>query len=305
MSKGKGTRPAKIQMIDIERINILNPRVRNQKVFFDIATNITKVGLKRPITVTPCKSGAEDKDYDLVCGQGRIEAFVACGQKEIPALVIDASEEQALIMSLVENLARRQHRASDLMQGVEILRKQGYDAHTIAAKTGMNLEYVQGISNLMEKGEERLVAAVEAGQMPISLAINIAHSPGEEQRALQEAYEAKELRGNRFLLAKRLLATRRRRGKSFIDESGRKRDKSGDKKYTAQSVLKVYKKEVDRKRLLARKANRTSQTLLFVKHALRDLLEGSAFKKLLQTEDLLTLPKPLADLLTEKEGMHG
>src|ERR1700684_2132725 len=122
----KNVKAESAQLILIDKINILNPRVRNPKVFKEIATNIAQVGLKRPITVTPCRSGIEGKDYDLVCGQGRLEAFIASGQKEIPAMVIDASEEQALIMSLVENLARRQYRNLDLLQGIEILRKQGY-----------------------------------------------------------------------------------------------------------------------------------------------------------------------------------
>jgi ParB family chromosome partitioning protein len=111
MTKRKA-RASEIKMIPIEKINILNPRVRNQKVFLEIATNMTQVGMKRPITVTPSRAKVDGKEYDLICGQGRIEAFVACGQTEIPAIVIDASEEQALIMSLVENLARRQHRAT-------------------------------------------------------------------------------------------------------------------------------------------------------------------------------------------------
>ena len=106
MNQKKGKRASEIKLIPIEKVNILNPRVRNQKVFHDIATNMTQVGLKRPITVTPCRSGAVGKDYDLICGQGRIEAFMACGQTHIPAIIIDASEEQALIMSLVENLDR-------------------------------------------------------------------------------------------------------------------------------------------------------------------------------------------------------
>jgi ParB family chromosome partitioning protein len=307
MSKEKAQRTANIKMIDVDRINILNPRVRNQKTFFDIASNITKVGLKKPITVMPCKSGTGGKDYDLVCGQGRLEAFMACGQKEIPALVIDASEEQALIMSLVENLARRQHRAADLMQGVEVLRKQGYDASAIAGKTGLSPGYVQGVLDLMEKGEERLVAAVETGHMSLSLAIQVANSPGDEQHALQEAYETKQLRGQKLLVAKRLLDTRRRHGKSFTDETGRKRYRSGsgDKKLSAQAILNAYKRDVNRKKLLARRAHRTSQSLLFVKEALRDLLKEEPFRNLLQAEKLLTLPKPLADFMAEKGDGHG
>ncbi len=53
-----------VQMIQIDRINILNPRVRNQKLFAEFRGNISKVGLKRPITVTPCHSGAEGNRSD-------------------------------------------------------------------------------------------------------------------------------------------------------------------------------------------------------------------------------------------------
>lgn len=139
------SKSTKVKMILIEEINILNPRVRNQKIFEEITDNIADVGLKRPITVTNCHSGKPGKKYDLVCGQGRLEAFLACGQTEIPAIVIDANEEQALIMSLVENCARRKHTAMDLMQGIGILQKQGYSAKEISTKTGLNLEYTNSI----------------------------------------------------------------------------------------------------------------------------------------------------------------
>lgn len=304
MTKGKGKRESQIKMIPIDKINILNPRARNQKVFLDIATNMTQVGLKRPITVTPCLSGVEGKEYDLICGQGRIEAFLACGQTEIPAIVIDANEEQALIMSLVENLARRQHRATDLLQGVEILQKKGYSADQIAEKTGLTLDYVQGILNLMTRGEERLLSAVEAGHMPIALAIRVAENPEDEQRALREAYESKQLRGNRLLLAKRLIDTRRRRGKTFQDERPRKKNKAV-KEMSAQEVLKVYQREVDRKRLLTRKADAVANRLLFVTEAMRQLLHDENFSNLLRAEGLTSLPKPLAGLMTEKGKHHG
>ncbi len=298
-------RASQIKTIPIDEINVLNPRVRNKKVFDDITDNITQVGLKRPITVTHCQSGTSGKKYDLVCGQGRLEAFMACGQTEIPAIIIEADQEQALIMSLVENLARRQHRAMDLMQGVELLQKKGYDAKAIAAKTGLTGEYVNGVLNLMEHGEERLLAAVEAGHMPISVAIKVALSPQDEQKALREAYEGKQLRGKRLMLAKRLLDTRKRRGKTFRENRGggpRNRREAG---ISAQDVLKVYQREVDRKRLLARKAEMIGNRLLFVTEALRSLFKDENFNNLLRAEGLTTLPKPLANLMEQKGGLRA
>ena len=65
--------------------------------------------LRNPVTLARRSEPVNGKPYDLVCGQGRLEAFVALGQKEIPAMVIDASREECFLMSLVENIARRHH----------------------------------------------------------------------------------------------------------------------------------------------------------------------------------------------------
>jgi len=125
----KGHEDDSVQLIPVESIHVLNLCVRNTKIFDGIVHNMTQVGIKRPITITPRRGKQGDgKLYDLVCGQGRLEAFQAYNQKMIPAMIINASEEQALIMSLVENVARRKHKPMELLQGVEILRQQGYDA---------------------------------------------------------------------------------------------------------------------------------------------------------------------------------
>src|SRR5581483_6406860 len=68
--------PSQVQLIPIEHITVVNPRVRNQRVFKGIIENIAEIGLKKPITVTR-RSSPDGPRYDLVCGQGRLEAFQA------------------------------------------------------------------------------------------------------------------------------------------------------------------------------------------------------------------------------------
>ena len=80
------------------------------------------------------------------------------GQREIPALVVDADTEDCLVMSLVENLARRQHRAIDLLQDIEGLKQRGYNETDIAAKTGLTLEYVKGVIRLAREWRTSSVA---------------------------------------------------------------------------------------------------------------------------------------------------
>ena len=73
-------RPAqRVEWIPLDRITIVNPRTRNKRVFKEIVDNIAQVGLKRPITVTR-RMEADGPFYDLVCGQGRLEAYRALGQ---------------------------------------------------------------------------------------------------------------------------------------------------------------------------------------------------------------------------------
>ena len=285
----------KIVMIEIDKIHVLNPRTRNKKVFNAITENIALVGLKRPITVTPSHANIPGKDYDLVCGQGRLEAFLACGQTQIPAFVIDVSEERALIMSLVENVARRQHRAVDLLQVMSLLSKQGYSSGQIADKTGLTADYIHNILHLLKHGEERLVEAAEAGQIPLTVALKIASTPGEDmQRMLREMYDAKELNGKKLISARKLVDVRRRRGKAS-------RDYRPGKSMSANEMLKAFRREVDRKRLLVRRAESASGHLMFVAGALRQLLGEDHFVTLLRAEGLTTMPERLSEIVSQEK----
>jgi ParB family transcriptional regulator, chromosome partitioning protein len=67
-----------VEMIPIDRIVVINPRLRNKRIFREIISNIANIGLKKPITVTR-RDGPEGLRYDLICGQGRIEAYQALG----------------------------------------------------------------------------------------------------------------------------------------------------------------------------------------------------------------------------------
>ena len=44
--------PERVTLIPIDRIEVLNSRDRNAKVFEEIVENIQDIGLKKPITVT-------------------------------------------------------------------------------------------------------------------------------------------------------------------------------------------------------------------------------------------------------------
>src|SRR5581483_6589370 len=141
---------------------VVNPRSRNRRTFQGIVNNISAIGLKRPISVFRRAQEADGTQYDLVCGQGRLEALTALGATEIPAIVTKASERKRFLMSLVENVARKQPPHTDLLTEVRELEKRGYTRKQIAAKLGLGRTHIEGILRLLRSGESELVAQVES-----------------------------------------------------------------------------------------------------------------------------------------------
>lgn len=281
-----------IRMIPITEIEVLNPRSRNRKVFLELVESIARLGLKKPITVSP-KSG--NKGFELVCGQGRMEAFIHLGQAMIPAVVIDASSDDCYVMSLVENLARRNHSPLELIREVGSLRDRGYNHTEIAQKVGFSGEYVWAILYLIDHGEDRLLNAVERGIIPHSIAMEIAKaSDADVQRALTEAYEQKQLPGHQVLAIRRIVDERNQIGKG-VNSVGRLGQKSV--KPTAAALVRAYQKEVDRQKLLVKKSALAQGRLFFVVNALKKLLDEEHFVTLLRAESMSTLPMPLAERL--------
>ena len=82
--------PESVTFVPISRIEILNSRDRNMKVFEEIVDNIRSIGLKKPITVTERPGEDGQVKYLLVCGEGRLNAFRILGESHIPALIVDA-----------------------------------------------------------------------------------------------------------------------------------------------------------------------------------------------------------------------
>ncbi|MFE0757903.1 plasmid partitioning protein RepB C-terminal domain-containing protein [Inquilinus sp. NPDC058860] len=285
------TTNTRVQMIPIDRIVVLNPRVRSRRKFMDVVESIRAVGLKRPIRVNTMIGPDGQRSYGLACGQGRIEAFRELGRTEIPAIVTEASEEECLIMSLVENCARRQHRSIDLLQDVATLRKRGYSDRQIAEKIGTTPEWVSMMALLIEKGEQRLIEAVDAGTIPISVAIEIARADDETiQHMLAEAYTKGKITGPRLIKMRRLIEQRTRRGKHVSTNAfGKKLTRAR----TSEAFVRIFQQEADRQRLLVKKAEVTQTRLLFVVEALKNLRTDENFVTLLRAEKLDTMPKDL------------
>ncbi|MCV5180435.1 nuclease, partial [Escherichia coli] len=79
----------------------------------------------------------------------------------IPAIIRDVSEEDAYVMSLVENIARRRPRSNELLQIIKDMKNRGLSDSEISEITGYSSNWVSSINMLLDKGEHKLLSAVE------------------------------------------------------------------------------------------------------------------------------------------------
>jgi ParB family chromosome partitioning protein len=279
-----------VESILISEIRITNPRSRNRLKWQLVVQSIATVGLKWPITVARRPhSNSDGKRYDLVCGQGRMEAFVELGEMFIPAIITEAPEQDRQLMSLVENIARRPASTHAILFEVRVLRERGHSSEQIARKLGLDRAYLYGICNLIDKGEEFLVSSVEAGRIPLSVAVEIATGNNHEiSRALSEAYEKGDLRGARISAARRVISQRLERQRLQGKTSPTRR------RLTGEALVQEYKQKIREQTALVVKANRTRDRLILLTSAVRILFADENFCTLLKAEGVQSVPAELA-----------
>lgn len=286
-----------VKMIPIERIRIINPRSRNRGQHKEIVDNISRAGLKRPITVSQRVTKDNRRNFDLICGEGRIEAYTALGQKRIPALVRTVSVADCLLMSLVENIARRRYQPITLLEQIGRMHKRNRSFSDIGKHVGMSPSWIRMIVGLLNNGEERLLSAVDSGILPLSLATDFAKAGTDELQALlATAYADGALTGKQLIQVRQLLDRRSKHSKTF-NKGARPMDIGYGRKMTATDLRRLYQREASRQAVAAKKADFAHEKLAFVTEAFRDLLADKDFGRVLRAEACQTIPKALADRL--------
>ena len=281
-----------VPMIAISEVTIANPRPRSKYIFDQIVTSISTVGLKTPVTVAKRDLRPDGTQYDLVCGQGRLEAFLALGQTHIPAIIITASREDQYLMSLFENIARRPPSQLGLLRETKRFRESGYSVEEIARKLGLGSRYIATIVMLLGNGETELIGLVESGRIPLTVAAEIANgTTADIQRALTEAYEKGDLRGGKLRAARALI---RKRTSNRANER-----KEKPKALTSRDVAKEYKEYTRTQHALVKRAGVVRERLVLVAAACQTLFADPNFLTLLRAEGLSQMSDKLMEMARE------
>ena len=122
--------PIKASISNLNRNNY-QPRINFDEAKLDELASSIKNGIIQPIAVRPSKN--EDNTYDIIAGERRWLAAQKAGLHEVPIIILDLDDNEALEVAIVENIQREDLNIIEEAKGFERLHKEfGYDQDKIA-----------------------------------------------------------------------------------------------------------------------------------------------------------------------------
>jgi ParB family chromosome partitioning protein len=90
-----------LRLAEIKR-SPLQPRTSfNPEALSELASSIAQKGVIQPIVVRAVEGG-----YEVVAGERRLRAAELAGRRVVPALIVEATDEEAMQLGLIENIQR-------------------------------------------------------------------------------------------------------------------------------------------------------------------------------------------------------
>ena len=174
-----------VQQVDLSLIipNPHQPRHRFDELKLkELAASIKEHGIIQPLTVSKNNGG-----YEIIAGERRLEAAKIAGLTKVPVIVRDASEQQKLELSIIENIQRHDLNAIEEAKAMRKLSEEfDIDQEEIALKMGKSRSAVANKLRLLNLPIEIQKGLIEEkiteGHAKAILAID---NP-EKQRALYD-----------------------------------------------------------------------------------------------------------------------
>jgi ParB family transcriptional regulator, chromosome partitioning protein len=169
---GAGARRLPIEFL---RPNPRNPRKRFDDAELDeLAASIKERGVIQPVVVRPIPRVADA--YEIIAGERRWRAAQRAGRHDIPAIVVEAGDREALEIAIVENVQRADLNALEEAAGyAQLGADYGYSHGDIARVVGKSRSHVANttrLTNLPEHTRALLAGGqISAGHARALLAV--------------------------------------------------------------------------------------------------------------------------------------
>lgn len=107
----------KLKIMDIEPNRDQPRKVFDEQALAELSESIAKHGVIQPLLVRPLPDGS----YQLVAGERRWRASRMAGLTEVPVVIKELTDDEAMALALIENLQREDLNAVEEAQGIKSL----------------------------------------------------------------------------------------------------------------------------------------------------------------------------------------
>jgi ParB family chromosome partitioning protein len=150
----EGGKPREIPLDQIDRNPFQTRSQVNEEQLAELAASITANGVVQPVLVRPLPNGR----FQLIAGERRWRASQLAGKETIPAILRQVSDEQAMEITIVENLQRADLNPMEQARAFERLSREFHmTQEQMAVRTGKDRATVANFLRLL-----RLPASVQA-----------------------------------------------------------------------------------------------------------------------------------------------
>jgi len=165
-------------------VELIHPSPRQPRKRFDheatagLAESIRAQGIIQPVVLRPRPAGG----YELIAGERRWRAAKEANVATLPALVRDAADRDALLLGLVENVAREELSPIEEARAYALLTDEfGLSLGEIAERVGGSKPGVSNRLRLLELSDD-VLAMVERGELTEGHARAVLAVPDNEGR---------------------------------------------------------------------------------------------------------------------------
>ncbi len=146
-AEAEGGRPREIPVGQIDPNPFQTRRRFNEEQLAELAASITANGVVQPILVRPLASGR----FQLIAGERRWRASQLAGKQTIPAILRQVSDEQAMEITIVENLQRTDLNPMEQARAFERLSHEFHmTQEQMAQRTGKDRSTISNFLRLLK-----------------------------------------------------------------------------------------------------------------------------------------------------------
>jgi ParB family chromosome partitioning protein len=160
-AESEGGKPLEIPLDQIDRNPFQTRSQMNEEQLGELAASITANGVVQPVLVRPLLNGR----FQLIAGERRWKASEMAGKKTIPAILRRVSDEQAMEITIVENLQRMDLNPMEQARAFERLSREFHmTQEQMAVRTGKDRATVANYLRLLRLPMS-VQARVESGDL--------------------------------------------------------------------------------------------------------------------------------------------